>query len=230
MKDQKNKDNTVEEPIGAYSSGQQLNAQIIWELFRETDSKFKETDKQFRETDKQFKETDKKIQETFRLFDALEKRLDKASREWQEIKRELGGIGNTQGEIAEDYFYGVLAKKLRVGKMTFDQIERNRHRKKKSLEAEFDIVLSDDHKVMVVEVKQKFKINNLRDFHKNKLKRYKSLFPEHKDFKVFGAIAALTFENDVVTEAQDYGFLILTQDHDALKLLNNHDFEPKEIK
>lgn len=216
MTEDKNIDNTANEPIASYSSGNQLNAQIIWELFQVTD--------------KQFKETDRKIQETFLLFDNLERKMERASKEWQEIKRELGGIGNTQGEIAEDHFYNALSKKLRVGKMTFHQIERNRHRKKKTLEAEYDIVLSDDHKVVVIEVKQKFKMQNLQDFYHEKLKRYKSLFPEHKDYKVYGAIAALTFDKKVLAEAQSYGFLVLTQDNDTLKLLNKQGFEPMEIR
>lgn len=219
----KDKDNTVNEPIAGYSSAHELNAQVIWQLFKETEQNFKETDRRF-------KETDKIIQDTFRLFNELEKRKEEDRKEWQEIKKELGGMGNTHGEIAEDYFYSALSKKLKVGNMTFDQIERNRHRKKKSLEAEFDIVLSDDHKVLVVEVKHKFKMHNLRDFHKNKLKRFKALFPEYRNFKVYGAIGAMTFEKNVPSEALNYGFLILTQDNDTLKILNDKGFEPSEIK
>ena len=223
MNEEKNKDNSVNEPIAGYGTPGQLSPQVIWELFRETDRKFQETDRQF-------KETDKKIQDTFRLFGDLEKRMELASKEWQEIRKELGGIGNTQGEIAEDYFYHALENNLKVGSMTFNQIERNRHRKKNNLEAEYDIVLSDDHKVIVVEVKHKFKLHNLHGFYKEKIKRYKSLFPEHKAYKVYGCIAAMTFAKDVIEEAKNFGFLILTQDNDSVKILNDKDFEPGEIR
>lgn len=223
MNEEKSKDNTVNEPISGYSAPGQLTPEIIWELF-------KETDKQFKETDKQFKETDRKLQETILLFANLEKTMERSNKEWQEIKKELGGIGNTAGEIAEDYFYSALEKNLRAGSMTFGQIERNRHRKKNNLEAEYDIVLSDDHKVLIVEVKHKFKTHHLQDFYKEKIKRFKSLFPEYKNYKVYGAIAAMTYAKQVISEAKKYGFLILTQDNDNVKILNDKDFVPDEIR
>jgi len=237
MSEEKNKDNTVNEPISGYSTHEQITPQIIWELFKETDKQFKETDRKMQETDRkmqetdrQFKETDRKMQETIQLFADLEKEMVRSNKEWQEIKKELGGIGNSAGEIAEDYFYSALSKNLRVGAMTFDQIERNRHRKKNNLEAEYDIVLSDDHKVLIVEVKHKFKIYHLQDFYKEKIKRFKSLFPEYKNYKVYGAIAAMTYAKGVIDEAKKYGFLILTQDNDTVKILNDKDFLPNEIR
>jgi hypothetical protein len=43
---------TVKEPVSAYGNSKELNADVIWQLFRETDKKFQETDKLFKELDK----------------------------------------------------------------------------------------------------------------------------------------------------------------------------------
>lgn len=209
-------DSTVNEPIASYTSSSQLNADVIWQLFKETDEKFKETDKKFQETDRKFQETE-------RMFKESDKKMER-------IFQELGGIGKSNGEVAEDYFFYALASSLKVGKMRFDYISRNDYRKKKMIEAEYDIILWNDHKVMVVEVKYNFKVEQVRKFHKEQLKKFKSLYPQHKHFKVYGAIAGMTFAKDVVKTAREYGFYILTQKNEQLSILNDDDFEPKEIR
>jgi hypothetical protein len=70
----------------------------------------------------------------------------------------------------------------------------------------------------------------LREFYSNKLKNFTKLYPEYKEYKIYGGIAALTYEKNVIEEAMDYGFFILSQNNDKLKLLNNKDFEPNEVK
>lgn len=229
-KKKKNEQPVANEPIASYGSSSELNADVIWQLFKETDKKFQETDKQFRETDKQFRETDKKFQETDRMFKETDKKLDRYAKEWDEIKKELGGIGKSNGEIAEEYFFSALDKSLKVGKMTFDYISRNLHRKKKLMEAEYDIVLWNDHKVIIIEVKYNFRMDQLHKFYKDKLKKFKSLFPEYKQFKVFGGIASMTISSEVAETASEYGFYVLTQYNEKVSLLNDPGFEPTEVK
>lgn len=215
-KKKKNDQSVANEPITSYGSSSELNANVIWQLFKETDKKFQETDKKFQETDRMFKETDKK--------------LDRYAKEWDEIKKELGGIGKSNGEIADEYFFSALDKSLRVGKMTFDYISRNLHRKKKLMEAEYDIVLWNDHKVIIIEVKYNFRMDQLRKFYTEKLKKFKSLFPEYKRFKVFGGIAGMTMPHEVAETAQEYGFYVLTQNNEIVGILNDPGFKPVEVK
>lgn len=72
MANKKNDLSAAKEPISTYGSSSELNADVIWQLFQETDKKFQETD---------------------RLFKELDKKLEKSANEWEEIKKELGGIG-----------------------------------------------------------------------------------------------------------------------------------------
>jgi len=187
---------------------------------KETDKKFIETDKKFIETDKQFKETDKRLSEKF----------EETDKKFRAIHEELGGIGKSNGEIAENFFATALKNDMQIGKLKFDYIDLNVTRKKNQTEAEYDIILYNDHKVLVVEIKYNFRIDHLHRFYKNSLKKFRSLFPHYKDFKLYGAIAALSFEKGVIQEAENYGFHILTQNSDKLKLNNTKNFEPSEIK
>ncbi len=202
----------------------------VWQTINELAVQHKETEKvlseKFLETDKKFQETDKKFQETERLL--KEKSMDSEKR-WKEIQEELGGIGKSNGAIAEDFFYSALEKSMSVAKLNFDYIDRNFNRKRNQIQAEYDIILYNDYKVLIVEVKYNFKKKYLLEFYQS-LKKFKSLFPEYKDYKLFGAIAAMTFEKEVLDEAKDFGFFILTQNNQDVKILNDNDFEPNVIK
>lgn len=189
----------------------QLVAELILSQ-KETDSKFKETDNKFKETEKLLSE---KFQETKELI--------------KNISLELGGIGKSNGEIAEDFFYSGLSANLKIQKYEFDYIDRGLHRKRKNIEGEYDIILYNNYKVLVVEVKYNFKKRYLLKFYQN-LKNFKALYPEYSHYKLFGAIAGMTFEKDTIDEAQEYGFFVLTQNNQSIGINNPDSFEPNEVK
>ena len=169
---------------------------------------FKETEKRFKETDRMFKESDCKF---------------------EKMRIELGGIGNTQGKVTEDFFYSELADNMEINDLKFDYIDRNTKRKRKNTVAEYDIILYNKYKVLIIEVKYVFRKRNLKQLHEN-ISKFKVLYPEYKDYKKFGAIAAMTFEDDVIDEAKDYGFIILTQNNKDIKIINEKNFEATEYR
>ncbi len=186
------------------------------ESSKEVDRQFLEIKKMFQETDRKFQETDRKFQDTDRKF--------------QEIHKELGGIGKSNGAIAEDFFAAALEKSMQVGKLKFDFIDFNQRRKRNNTEAEYDIILYNSYKVLIVEVKYIFRLEQLRPFYEKRLKRFRTLFPEHKEYKLYGAIAAFSFEDEVIEEALKYGFYILSPDNENIKIVNQSNFEVGEIK
>ena len=186
---------------------------------REQRENLKATDKLLTE---KFQATDKKFQATEKLFKETGERFDK-------ISTELGGIGNSNGAVAEDFFRNALSENLQVANMTFDYMDFNLGRKKKNLEAEYDIILYNHYKILIVEVKYNFKKNKLKTFYEG-LKKFRSLFPEYSALKVYGAVAAFTYDKETIKEAQNYGFYVLQQNNNQLKLTNKKDFKPNEIK
>lgn len=167
-----------------------------------------------------------------RLKDAKQKIEDdkKFRAEIKEIYGELGGIGKSNGEIAENFFSTALGHKMQVGKLKFDYIDFNMRRKRNNTEAEYDVILYNHYKVLIVEIKYNFRLDQVRDFHTRRLKRFRTLFPEYKNYKVYGAIAALSYEKNVIDEAHKYGFFVLAQNNDKIKIANINDFVPSEVK
>ena len=208
--------NIAVEAIKEFRLGLKELKELMVYQSKEFDKKFEEIARRFKETDKSFKETDKSFKETDLKF--------------KELHQELGGIGKSNGEIAEDFFYSALDVNMHVASLSFDYIDRNLHRKRNKTEAEYDVILYNNYKVLIVEVKYNFRIKQLHNFYKDKLKRFKTLFPEYSEYKLYGAIAALTFDKGVKEEAQNYGFYILAQNNDKMQILNPTDFSPNEIR
>ncbi len=232
---------------------EKLTPEIIWAMFAETDRKFAETDRKFAETDKQIKETDKILSEKFKAtdkmlsekfkatdkmlsekFEATDKMLSekftKTDKKFKEIFGELGGIGKSNGEIAEDFFATALEQNMQVANLTFDFIDFNLRRKRKNTEAEYDIILYNNYKVLIIEVKYNFKMHHLRTFYEERMKKFRTLFPEYSAYKVYGGIAALSFDKNIIEEAKNYGFYVLKQNNDKIKIANKKDFVPNNIK
>jgi len=204
-----------------------LTFESVWAMFQDVAQRFKETDKKFQDTDKKFQDTDRKFKETERV---LSEKFLETDKKFQEIHNELGGIGKSNGEIAEEFFFTALDNALQVGKLKFDYIDRKLHRKRNNSEAEYDIILYNNYKVLVVEIKYNFRIDHLHGFYTKQLKRFRTLFPEYSAYKLYGAVAGLVFEAGAIEEAEKYGFYILSQNNDRMKLLNPDDFSPNEIK
>jgi len=79
---------------------QELSFENVWLLFQETDRKWQETDKRWQESEKLLTEK----------FQELARQQARNEELFKSIHEVLGGIGKSNGEIAEDFFYSALSK------------------------------------------------------------------------------------------------------------------------
>ncbi len=177
----------------------------VWKMFQETDKKFQETDKKFAENREQLKETGKLVKET--------------TRNVKEVSKIVGGMGNTQGNVTEDFFKGALkdAKCLAGIKYNYHgQLKKSNG----TVKGEYDIVLFGEDAIAVVEVKHKLMPADVDDFHRRRLPRFKTLFPEYNDKKLVGALAGMTIDPDAKNQALALGYLLLTQAGQKIKVIS----------
>ncbi|GHU70555.1 hypothetical protein FACS189450_05170 [Spirochaetia bacterium] len=86
----------------------QPEAPMTFEQIREM---FQETGRLIKETRESQEETDREIKETARVV--------------KEVSRQLGGMGNSNGAFAENYFANALSEKMMFAGLQFDEIEAN---------------------------------------------------------------------------------------------------------
>jgi Holliday junction resolvase-like predicted endonuclease len=176
----------------------------IKQIMKEVWAMWKETDRRFKETDQRFKETDKKIRQLSELFTGQWGRLIEALVEPSTVKlfKERGIKINKS------------ARRIEVEDETGRQV------------MEIDILLENDKEVVVIEVKTRAKVEDVKGL-LEKLKDFKKYFPRYKDAQVYGAIAAVNFEEESDKYAYRQGLFVLKFSGEVVKIANDIEFKPK---
>ncbi|GHV76861.1 hypothetical protein AGMMS49942_16820 [Spirochaetia bacterium] len=169
----------------------------------------------FREIGRSQKETGEEIKETGRVFEKLGKETDKRIKE---ISEQLGGMGNSNGAFAEDYFANALNEKKLFAGVLFDEVEINLKGKQGALRDEFDIVMYNGTSVAIIEVKYKAQTEDLEKMVTNKVSNFRTLFPYYAGHKVYLGIASLSFNDYVYAKAKELGIGMLKQKGDTIEL------------
>jgi len=205
-------------------NNQQHTFENMWALFQETREMFRETDKKFQETDKKFEKTDKKFEKTEQLIDKMREESEKSARKLNKIGKLVGSMGRNTGEYAEEYFYRRLKNQNNLLGIEFSHIKRNLYCETGKLDGQYDIVLQNGQYIFVIEVKYKLHANDIIRFKEKALPKFKLLFPEYEDKKIYVAMAGMVVIPDCKQLCEDYGFLLLSQAGKEIAILNTPDF------
>ncbi len=158
------------------------------------------TDAQMAKTDAQLAKTDTKI---------------------DRISTLVGNISNNQGDATEEFFYRSLLENTDLGNMHFDIIDRNLQRHKGHLQDEFDLVLVNGESVAVVEIKHKAHPDLIDEMLNKKLPNFRALFPHYEKLKLYGVIASMISNHELVEKAKKAGLFFLTQQGQHVVLVND---------
>lgn len=195
---------------------------------KETNRQLKETDKQLKETDKQLKETDKQIQETSKQFKETDKQIKETGIQLKELGKQIGGLGKKFGSFTEGLALPSMTKILRE-RFKMEVISPSVRVRKNGLDAEIDVLAyanSAINEAYVVEVKSHLReegITQLSDIMAN----FKQLFPEHKDKKIYGIIAAVDISDSLKKRVLNAGFYLARIKDETFTLETPDDFRAK---
>jgi len=184
-----------------------LTFEKVWQMFQETDKKFQETDRILREskaeTDRQSKETDKKIRELAELFTG----------QWGKLVEALLGPG-------------CLSLFIEKG-IKVTQTSANVTNTKNGRTMEIDILLVNDTELVVIEIKSTASVKYIDKLLLD-LQEFKQFFPQYKNYKVYGAMAALRYYAECDKYAQKKGLFVLkSTGENLIQMQNDKKFKPK---
>ena len=183
---------------------QNLTWDDIKKMFAETDHLFKETDRKLKKENalwrKVMKELDEKAQrereEYFKEWKEQDKKIDER---FKKLEKYIGGIANSNGELAEEYFYNAFKRNMSFVNENFDNIKRNLSCARGALEAEFDLVLFNGKSAALIEVKYNAKPDNIEiDTLISRVEVFRILFPEYAHYQIYLGVAAMSFKKDLV--------------------------------
>jgi hypothetical protein len=157
--------------------------------------------------------SEKARQESKKLDARLEKMYIEARQEskeadkrLKELGKHLGGISNSNGELAEEYFYNALKADKTFVNEKFNKTRRNLVYKRDDKEAEFDIVLFNSKSAVLIEVKYNAKPENIsKEKIISRIEYFKLLYPECKNFNFYLGVAAMSFKKSLEAKLHQAG-------------------------
>ncbi|GHT49379.1 hypothetical protein FACS1894102_4000 [Spirochaetia bacterium] len=220
---------------------QKETSERIEKTQKETDKRIEKTQKETseqiaktqKETDKQLKETSERIEKTQKeTSEQIKKTQKETDKQVKRMSRNLGGIGDSLGQLVETLIAAKLWEK-------FDAYPYNLKRayqrvplfdENNTVLTDIDILLSNGEYVMAVEVKQRFHRLDDVERHIKRVELMKKYPPaECKGKKMLGAIAGGTVESDAKKCAHDAGLFVLELKGESVHLVEApKDFTPRQ--
>ena len=143
---------------------------------------------------------------------ASKARYERMEEQSAKFRKEWGVYTSDESEEVEDQIYNALDESKRIGDLRFDHVNQNLHNVVDGESYEYDIVAENGKVTVVLEVKHKLTLSDVRRFAKKHLPLFSKAFPglaKNKD--VIGALAYQSVRNrkKTVQEALDLGLLLL---------------------
>jgi len=143
-------------------------------------------------------------------------------RQIKELQKTVGGMGNSHGAFAEEYFFNSFENgKQNFFGEKFDDISKQLKNKWQGVEDEFDIVLYNHSSVAIIEVKYKARETDIPKVLK-KAENFRLLFPQYKDFKIYLGLASMSFYPELEDECIKQGIAIIKQVGDTVVICDEH--------
>ena len=182
----------------------QVTLNSLWAYLRESSEEFKQSTKEFNnrfeKMREQFAETDRKI---------------------REVSSQLGGIGNSNGDVAEEYFQNAFRKNPQLNGEVYDTVSFNvtPMLKKGQKWAEYDIVLANGESIAIIEIKYHLEKNDMKKALSeilNKIETFKTFYPEYENYKFYLGMASFSFAKNIEKIIQEAGIAVIKQVGDKM--------------
>ena len=197
----------------------------------ETDAQLARTDAQLAETAAQLARTDAQLVETCARVDAVCARLDRVSDKLDRVSNKLdrvsnkvdriakmyGGVSNSQGAVAEEFYYNSLKAKPFLRGMHFDHVDRNWGKTCRNQQDEFDLVLLNGSTVFIFEVKYRVHESDLRRLLTTKKTNFNQFFPEYRDHEQHWGLATFHIDDKLKARVLKKGLILLQRKGDIVE-------------
>jgi hypothetical protein len=195
-------------------------ADDVWRLLAELTTAQKETERRFQETERLLKE---QSQETDRL---LREQSQETDRRIREVNKQIGDLGGKWGRFVENMVAPACETLFLKRGIPVHQVSQRMKKRLNGQTIEIDVLVTNKNHVLVVEVKSSLGVNDVKDL-MDDLNRFREFFPEYAQKQLYGAVAGIEIEEGADKYAYRQGLFVLAQAGEAVSILNNPDFEPR---
>jgi len=136
----------------------------------------------------------------------------------KDTQKNIGGLNNSLGSIAENVMTPALPEKFKPLGFTFDRISRVKWTTNGNVYAEIDGLLENGTQAMAVEVKTTLEVEDVNE-HIKRMERIRKYADEHGDKREFlAAMAAMVIKPKPKNYALNNGIFIIEPSGDDVKV------------
>jgi len=199
-------------------------ADDVWRLLAELTTAQKETERLLKE---QSQETDRLLREQSQETDRrIREQSEETDRRIREVNKQIGDLGGKWGRFVENMVAPACETLFLKRGIPVHQVSQRMKKRSNGQTLEIDVLVTNENHVLVVEVKSSLGVNDVKDLINN-LKQFREFFPEYSQKQLYGAVAGIEIEEGADKYAYRQGLFVLAQAGEAVSILNNPDFEPK---
>ena len=181
-----------------------------WQKMREESER--ERQKMREESEKERQKIDEEAKKRSEDLDRKRAEIDllmkENARTIHEINKTLGIIGNNNGEFAEEYFLSAFQKNPQLNGETYKKVITNM--RFEEFDDEYDIFLSNDESVAIIEVKYSARKNDIGKL-LQKAENFRKFLPRYNNRKLYLGIASLSFRKITENRIMEQGIAVIKQ-------------------
>jgi septal ring factor EnvC (AmiA/AmiB activator) len=197
-------------------------------LLKEVSQQQKENAQQLKETDKQLKETDLLLKEVSQQQKENAQQQKKTDKQLKELGQQIGGLGAKFGSFTEGLALPSMETILRQ-RFGMEVVSPSVRVSKNGQHLEIDVLAYTNGELntaYIVEVKSHAREESITQL-KSILQRFRSFFPEHKDKKLYGILAAVHVSPELREKILQEGFYVARIHDQVFELDIPDNFQPQ---
>ncbi|MBE5232086.1 MAG: DUF3782 domain-containing protein [Microcystis aeruginosa PMC 728.11] len=200
----------------------------VWRILAELATAQAELTAAQKETDKQLKEVSQQQKENAQQQKETERRQQETDRQLKELGRQIGGLGAKFGSFTEGLALPSMETILRQ-RFGMEVISPSVRVSKDGKHLEIDVLAYTNGELntaYIVEVKSHAREESITQL-KSILQRFRSFFPEHKDKKLYGILAAVDLSPELREKILQEGFYVARIHDQVFELDIPDNFQPR---
>ncbi|UXE61916.1 MAG: DUF3782 domain-containing protein [Woronichinia naegeliana WA131] len=201
-------------------------AEEVWQILAELAMAQRQTDQQLKETDQQLKETDRKILAVSEEVRQVSQEISAVNKQISAVNKQIGDLGGKWGRFVENMVAPACETIFLKRGIPVHQVSQRVKKRLEGQTLEIDILVTNEHHVLVVEVKSSLGVSDVKDLRAD-LTQFRQFFPEYAHKQLYGAVAGIEIEEGADKYAYRQGLFVLAQAGETVAILNNSDFQPK---
>jgi hypothetical protein len=188
----------------------------------------KETDKQLKETDLLLKEVSQQQKENAQQIKETDRQQQKTDKQLKELGKQIGGLGAKFGSFTEGLALPSMETILRQ-RFGMKVVSPSVRASEDGQHLEIDVLAYTNGELntaYIVEVKSHAREESITQL-KSILQRFRSFFPEHKDKKLYGILAAVHVSPELREKILQEGFYVARIHDQVFELDIPDNFQPQ---